>query len=197
MQKEVIETDSLPSLEQIEAERKRLAYKSRYSRTLKSTIAILVVVAAFAVLVATLWMPVLRIYGSSMSPTLTDGQIVITMKSKQFSSGDVVSLWYGNKLLVKRVIGCPGDWINIDEEGNLYVNDVLLEEPYLTEKAIGETTIELPYQVADGCWFVVGDNRDVSIDSRSAAVGSIPSDQIAGKIVFCVWPLRDFGRTQL
>lgn len=196
MQKVKKASVSIPSIEQVEAERKRLRYRSRYSRTLKSTVAILIVVAALAVLVATLWMPVLRIYGSSMSPTLTDGQIVVTMKSSKFTTGDVVSLWYGNKLLVKRVIGQPGDWINIDEAGNLYVNDVLLDEPYIKEKAFGETTIDLPYQVSDGCWFVVGDNRDVSIDSRSAAVGCIPADQISGRIVFCVWPLSEFGPVQ-
>ncbi len=183
----------IPSIEQVEAERARLRYKRRYSKTLKSTVAILVVVAALAVLVATLWMPVLQIYGSSMSPTLKDGEIVIALKGSQFSTGDVVGLWYENKLLVKRVIGKPGDWINIDKDGNITVNGELLDEPYIDEKAYGETTVELPYQVGDDAWFVVGDNRDVSIDSRNTAVGCIPTDQIVGRIVFCIWPLKDFG----
>lgn len=183
----------IPSIEQVEAERARLRYKHRYSKTLKSTVAILVVVAAVAVLVATLWMPVLQIYGSSMSPTLKDGEIVIAVKGSSFSTGDVVGLWYENKLLVKRVIGKPGDWINIDKDGNITVNGELLDEPYITEKAFGETTIELPYQVGDDMWFVVGDNRAVSIDSRNTAVGCIPADQIVGRIVFCIWPIKDFG----
>lgn len=186
-------TVKIPSIEQVEAERARLRYKHRYSKTLKSTVAILVVVAALAVLVATLWMPVLQIYGSSMSPTLKDGEIVIAVKGSSFSTGDVVGLWYENKLLVKRVIGKPGDWINIDKDGNITVNGELLDEPYITKKAFGETTIELPYQVGDDLWFVVGDNRGVSIDSRSTSVGCIPTEQIVGRIVFCTWPLSNFG----
>ena len=183
----------IPTIEQVEAERARLRYKHRYSKTLKSTVAILVVVAALAVLVATLWMPVLQIYGSSMSPTLKDGEIVIAVKGSSFSTGDVVGLWYENKLLVKRVIGKPGDWINIDKDGNITVNGELLDEPYITKKAYGETTIELPYQVGDDMWFVVGDNREVSIDSRNTSVGCITTDQIVGRIVFCIWPIKDFG----
>ncbi len=183
----------IPSIEQVEEERARLRYKHRYSKTLKSTVAILVVVAALAVLVATLWMPVLQIYGSSMSPTLKDGEIVIAVKGSSFSTGDVVGLWYENKLLVKRVIGKPGDWINIDKDGNITVNGELLDEPYITKKAYGETTIELPCQVGDDMWFVVGDNREVSIDSRNTSVGCITTDQIVGRIVFCIWPIKDFG----
>ena len=187
------ESVELPSLEQIEEERKRLRYHSRYRRTLKSTIAILVVVAATAVLVATLWMPVLRIYGSSMVPTLKDGQIVVSVKTTDFQPGDIAAFYHGNKLLIKRYIAGPSEWVNIDEDGTVYINGVELDEPYLTEKAFGETNITLPYQVPDKRYFLMGDNRDVSIDSRNTAVGCVAADQIVGKVVFRIWPLREFG----
>ena len=187
------ESVELPSLEQIEEERKRLRYRSRYGRTLKSTIAILMVVAAAAVLVATLWMPVLRIYGSSMVPTLSDGQIVVSVKTTDFQPGDIAAFYHGNKLLIKRFIAGPSDWVNIDEDGSVYINGAELDEPYLTEKAFGETNITLPYQVPDKRYFLMGDNRDVSVDSRNTAVGCVAADQIVGKVVFRIWPLREFG----
>ena len=187
------ESVELPSLEQIEEERKRLRYRSRYRRTLKSTIAILVVVAAAAVLVATLWMPVLRIYGSSMVPTLKDGQLVVCVKTTDFRPGDIAAFYHGNKLLIKRYIAGPSQWVNIDEDGNVYINGVELDEPYLAEKAFGETNITLPYQVPDKRYFLMGDNRDVSIDSRNTAVGCVAADQIVGKVVFRIWPLSEFG----
>lgn len=183
----------LPTTEQIEKERKRLRYRNRYNRTLKSTIAVLVVVAAAAVLIATLWMPVLQIYGNSMVPTLEDGQIVISVKTSNFQSGDIVAFYHGNKLLIKRFIAGSSDWVNIDEDGNVFVNDEKLDEPYLTEKAFGNTNIELPYQVPDQRLFLMGDNRDVSIDSRNTAVGCVAADQIVGKVVFRIWPLSEFG----
>ena len=183
----------LPSAEQIDRERRRLRYRQRYRRTLRSTIAILIVVAALAVLVATLWMPVLRIYGSSMAPTLENGQIVVSVKSTRFESGDLIAFYHGNKLLIKRCIANSGDYVDIDEDGNVSVNGALLEEPYLSEKAYGQTDIELPYQVPDQRRFVMGDNRSASIDSRSTVVGCITEEQIVGKIVFRVWPLNVFG----
>lgn len=186
----------IPTMEQIKNERKRLRYRRRYNRTLKSTVAALVVVAALSVLVATLWMPVLQIYGKSMAPTLTDGEIVITVKNRHFDSGDIVAFYHENKLLVKRCIAGPGDWVNIDEEGNVTVNEKLLEEPYLQTKALGETNIELPYQVPDERWFLMGDNRDVSIDSRNTVVGAVAKDRIVGEIVFRIWPLKEFGPVQ-
>lgn len=183
----------LPTTEQIEKERKRLRYRNRYNRTLKSTIAVLVVVAAAAVLIATLWMPVLQIYGNSMVPTLEDGQIVISVKTSNFQSGDIVAFYHGNRLLIKRFIAGSSDWVNIDEDGNVSVNGEQLDEPYLTEKAFGNTNIELPYQVPDQRLFLMGDNRDVSIDSRNTAVGCVAADQIVGKVVFRIWPLNEFG----
>lgn len=183
----------LPTTEQIEKERARLRHKSRYSRTLRSTIAILVVVAAVAVLVATLWMPVLRIYGSSMAPTLNDGQIVISLKTTDFKTGDIAAFYYGNKLLIKRYIAGASDWVYIDEDGTVSVNSIELDEPYLAEKALGQTNIELPYQVPDKRYFLMGDNREDSVDSRNTAVGCASDDQIVGKVVFCIWPLDRFG----
>ena len=183
----------LPTTEQIEKERARLRHKSRYSRTLRSTIAILVVVAAVAVLVATLWMPVLRIYGSSMAPTLEDGQIVISLKTTDFKTGDIAAFYYGNKLLIKRYIAGASDWVYIDEDGTVSVNSIELDEPYLAEKAFGQTNIELPYQVPDKRYFLMGDNREASVDSRNTAVGCASDDQIVGKVVYCIWPLDRFG----
>ena len=183
----------LPTTEQIEKERARLRHKSRYSRTLRSTIAILVVVAAAAVLVATLWMAVLRIYGSSMAPTLEDGQIVISLKTTDFKTGDIAAFYYGNKLLIKRYIAGASDWVYIDEDGTVSVNSIELDEPYIAEKAFGQTNIELPYQVPDKRYFLMGDNRESSVDSRNTAVGCASDDQIVGKVVYCIWPLDRFG----
>ena len=184
---------SLPTAEQLDMERRRLRYKRRYNRTLRSTVAILIVVAALAVLAATLWMPVLRVYGSSMAPTLHNGEILVSVKTGDFSSGDIIAFYHGNKLLIKRYIAGSADYVNIDEDGAVSVNGTLLDEPYLAEKAYGEADIEFPYQVPDQRYFVMGDNRSVSIDSRSSIVGCIAGDQIVGKVVFRVWPLSAFG----
>ena len=185
--------EDLPTIQQLEAERNRLRSKNRYNRTLRSTVAILVVVAALAVLVATLWMPVLRIYGTSMFPTLTDGQVVITVKTGRFQSGDIAAFYHGNKLLIKRYIAGPGQWVDVDRLGNVSIDGKALDEPYLTDKAYGETNIDLPYQVPDDRYFLMGDNREVSVDSRNTTVGCVARDQIVGKVVFRIWPLKDFG----
>ena len=184
----------LPTTEQIARERSRLRYKRRYGRTLRSTAAILLVVAALAVLVATLWMPVLRIYGSSMAPTLSDGQLVVAIKTETFAPGDITAFYYGNKLLIKRYIAGPADWVDIDADGIVSINGNVLDEPYLTAHAYGETTITLPYQVPDGRLFVMGDHRATSVDSRNTVVGCVAEEQIVGKIVFCVWPMERLGR---
>ena len=180
-------------MEQLTAELEREKYKRRYKRVLRSTIYTLIVVAAAAVLVATIWMPVLQIYGASMVPTLDEGDIVISVKGSDFEPGDLVAFYMGNKILVKRCIAGPGQWVDIDAGGNVYVDDKLLDEPYLTEKALGDCDIEFPYQVPDNRYFCMGDHRSTSVDSRSTTVGCVSDEQIVGKIVFRVWPLPDFG----
>lgn len=182
-----------PAIGQIEAELKREKYKRRYHRVLRSTVYTLIVVAAVSVLVATLWLPVLQIYGSSMAPLLKDGDIVVSLKSGDFVQGDILVFYYNNKILVKRVIAMAGDWVDIDGDGTVYVNGEELEEPYLEEKALGDCDIELPYQVPDGRLFVLGDHRSVSADSRSSAVGCVAEEQIVGRLVFRVWPLDQIG----
>lgn len=183
----------IPSAEQLESELKRVRYKRRYHSVFRSTVYTLITVAALSILVATLWLPVLQIYGSSMTPTLSDGEIVVSVKTSDFAPGDIISFYFNNKILVKRVICAAGDWVDIDEEGTVYVNGAELEEPYLTEKALGECDIDLPYQVPDGRVFVMGDHRSTSVDSRSTTVGCVAQEQIVGKIVFRVWPLNRLG----
>ncbi len=185
-----------PSVEQLEAEIKRVKYKSRYRAVMRSTIYTLITVAAIAVLVATLWLPVLRIYGSSMEPTLEDGEIIFSLKTKNFEQGDIIAFYYNNKILVKRVIAGPGEWVDISEDGTVFVNSVPIDEPYLVEKAFGDTNIELPFQVPDGRYFVMGDQRATSVDSRNTAVGCVEQEQVVGKILFRVWPLKKMGAVQ-
>lgn len=182
-----------PSVAELEAELKRVKYKNRYNTVLKSTVYTLITVAAVAVLVATLWLPVLQIYGSSMTPTLQDGQIVFSLKTGDMTPGDVIAFYYNNKILIKRVIANPGDWVDIAEDGTVYVNEQELEEPYLSEKSFGDADIELPYQVPDGKLFVMGDHRSTSADSRHTSVGCVAEDQIVGKVIFRVWPLKAMG----
>ena len=183
----------VPTVDQLEQELKRETYRRRYNRVLRSTVYTLITVAAVAVLVATLFLPVLRIYGTSMTPTMTDGDIVVSVKGAEFERGDIIAFWFNNKILVKRVIALPGEWVDIDEEGNVYINEEPLDEPYLTERALGECDITLPYQVPDGRLFVMGDHRSVSADSRSSAVGCVAEEQIVGKLVFGIWPFEHFG----
>lgn len=184
----------IPEITELERELKRERYKRKYQRTLRSTVYTLVTVAAAAVLVATLWLPVLEIFGSSMMPTLRDGQIVVSLKIGDMEPGDVIAFYYNNKVLIKRVIGLSGDWVNIDPEGNVYVNGELLEEPYLAEKALGECDIEMPYQVPESHYFVMGDLRSTSVDSRHSSVGCVSEEQIVGKLFMRIWPFEDFGR---
>ena len=182
------------STEGIEKELNRVRYKERYGKTLRSTVYALITVAAIAVLVATLALPVLQIYGSSMTPSLEDGEIVVSIKTADFEKKDIVAFYYNNKILVKRVIATAGEWVELDKEGNLYVNGEFIDEPYIKEKALGECDIEMPYQVPEGRVFVMGDHREVSIDSRSSVVGCVAEEQVVGKLVFRLWPLESFGK---
>lgn len=183
----------LPNKEEIERELSRERYKLKYKKTLKSTMYALVIVVAIASLLSTLLFPVLEIYGKSMSPTLVEGDIVLCIKKSNFNRGDIVAFYYNNRILVKRVIGVSSDWLNIDEEGNVYINDILLEESYIEEKSYGQSDIEYPYQVPEDSYFVLGDSRELSIDSRNSEIGTIKKEDIIGEIIFKLWPMKRIG----
>ena len=179
---------SLPTKKQVETERKRYRRQKAYNKALSGTVYVLTIVAAVAVLIATLVLPVLQIEGTSMEPTLYNGDIVLLMKTNRFDRGDLCGFTWNNKLLIKRVIGVPGDWIEIDTDGTVYLNGEKLDEPYIEQKALGECDLEFPYQVPQEQYFVIGDMRESSIDSRNTVIGCIPKDQIVGKVFFRVWP---------
>ena len=190
------EISEVPTDVQLEREQRRIRYRKNFFRVLRNTIYTLITVSAAAVLVAVLLLPVLRIYGTSMTPTLEENDIVLSVKGSDFTQGDVIAFYYNNKILVKRVIAQAGDWVDVDEDGTVSVNGEVLDEPYVQNKAFGECDIELPYQVPEDRVFVMGDHRDVSVDSRSSTIGCIAEEQIVGKIVFRVWPFAGFGKVE-
>ncbi|MBQ1970139.1 MAG: signal peptidase I [Paludibacteraceae bacterium] len=181
----------VPPRKELEIELKRIRYRENYMKTFKSTVYILVTVAAIAIIIATMLLPVLRIFGTSMSPSLQDGDIIVAMKGSEFEKSDLIAFYYNNKILVKRVIANAGDWVDIDEAGVVKVNGVEIDEPYLDDRALGECDIELPYQVPEGRIFVMGDHRSISIDSRHTSLGCVADEQIVGKLLFRIWPLTE------
>lgn len=181
-------------IKELRQELRRVKYNNKFAATLFNTIGTLVVVAAAAILVANLWLPILQVTGTSMSPTLQEGQVLMASKGHDFKTGDVIAFYFNNKILVKRVIAMPGDWVNISDDGTVYVNDIAIDEPYLKEKALGDCNIELPYQVPESKIFVMGDNRSVSLDSRNTAIGCVSEEQVVGKITFAIWPLSKIGK---
>ena len=193
MKEHDIKFAAIPSTEEVKAERERLAYRSRYTRVLRSTIYALVVVAAVAVLLATLFLPVLQVSGDSMNPTLQDRDIIVLVKTDHMKTGDLCGFYWQNKLLLKRIIGLPGDIITLDEDGVVTVNGEVLDEPYVDELALGECDIKFPYQVPENRYFVLGDHRATSIDSRSSVIGCVEKSQIVGKVFLRVWPLSSFS----
>ena len=184
---------ALPETEEIRKAYEQVSYTRRLRRSVVSTVNILIVVAAIAVIVATLLLPILRIYGDSMRDTLDNGDLVVSVKGASFDTGDVIAFYYNNNILVKRVIAGPGQWVDIDADGNVYVDQQAVEEPYLKEKAYGDPDIMFPYQVPDDRFFVMGDNRAVSVDSRNTSVGCVSTEQIVGKIILRIWPLNRIG----
>lgn len=186
--------NNYPTADQLSAELNRVKYRSKYRSTTRSTVYTLITVAAVSVLVAVLLLPVLQIYGGSMTPTLSDGNIVLSLKGSDFKSGDIIAFYYNNKILVKRVIATAGEWVDITEDGTVYVNNIAIEEPYISEKSLGECDLEFPYQVPESRLFVLGDHRNVSVDSRSTVVGCVAEEQIVGKIIFKLWPVSEIGK---
>lgn len=192
MQTQKIKT--LPTALQLKTELDRINHKKEFHKVLKGTIISLLAVAAISVLISVLFIPVLKVTGSSMEPTLADDQYVLCLNNQKYKTGDVIAFYYNNKILLKRVIAGPGDVVDISEDGTVSVNGNIISEPYITNKSKGKCDIELPYQVPENRIFVMGDHRSESVDSRSEVIGCISKKDIVGKVIFRIYPLDETGK---
>jgi len=188
--------NDIPTAAQFEKEMKRLKYKQNFRNSVKSTVSALITIVAVAVILSTMLIPVLRVTGTSMTPTLQNDEYVLCSKVSTVKQGDIIAFYYNNRILLKRVIGVSGDVIDISDDGTVTLNDKVLYEPYISEKAMGECDIELPYQVPENRLFVMGDHRSVSVDSRSTSVGCVAEENIVGKVMLRIWPLKEVGRPE-
>ncbi len=183
---------SIPTMEEVQEARKKVRYRVAFRKSIVTTLSVLTVVAAVAVLIASLFLPVVRVVGDSMEPSLNNDDLLLLVKTDRYEPGGLCCFYYQNRLLIKRVIGLPGDMISIDEEGTVFVNGEALDEPYVIDKSLGQCDIEFPYQVPESRIFVLGDHRDTSVDSRSSVIGSIEVERIVGQVILRFWPLEDF-----
>ena len=179
----------VPSLKEIQSERKRIRRGTYYRQAFRGTVSVLLVVAAIAVLITTLFLPILQISGDSMSPTMEHNEIVVLLKTKKFERGDLIGFYYQGKILLKRVIALPEDEVAIDADGNVYVNGELLDEPYVSSWS----DFEGEFSVPEDCYFFAGDNRYGSLDARYWARPYIHKDDIKGKAKFVIFPFSSFG----
>lgn len=178
----------IPSIESLRAELAREEARCNRRRVLWNMAAALVIAAAVAGLVLTRVYALIEVDGNSMEPTLSDGEILFLRRTKEVSAGDIAGFYHEGKILLKRVIGMPGDEIEIDGDGNVSVNGQPLEEPYLREKSLEKCQLNFPVKVPEGTFFVLGDNRAVSVDSRDLSVGYVRKDQVVGRAVIKAWP---------
>ena len=185
--------NNAPSQAVLEEELAKERSRNKFLQALRSTINSLIVVAAVAVIIAMLVLPVIQIQGTSMSDTLQDRDIVVALRGSGYKTGDVIAFYYNNNILIKRVIASTGQWVDITDDGTVYVDNVRLDEPYISEPARGDCNIQLPYQVPDGKIFVMGDHRATSLDSRNTSLGCISEDMVVGRLLVRVWPIPAIG----
>ena len=182
-----------PSAEQIGALLRRVQRRREIFRSIGNILGVLVVIAAAVTLVFSLWLPALQVQRGSMAPTLNDGEVVVFITTGAVGRGDIVAFHNGNQILVKRVVAVAGDVVDIGGDGAVLLNGARLDEPYVSELSAGERTTELPCKVPDNQFFVLGDHRQTSIDSRNADIGTVRQDQIIGKALLRIWPLNAVG----
>ena len=130
------------------------------------------------------------VYGTSMAPSLVEGDLVLAIPKSLPVTGDLVSFNNGDRVLIKRAIGCPGDEISVSEDGRVTLNGIELNESYalFTEGDAGD--VSYPLTVPEHFYFVMGDNRANSVDSRYSVLGMVSEQDINGRIFLRLWPMR-------